>query len=103
MNSELFDFTDKTIKVRDYYIKNVPRQSVRNFIEKWHYSKSINGMKSSYCFVLYRENEMIGAMTDVFGYRWRTGTKYIDEAVADSLGVFHVASEESVIFKMMKR
>jgi len=49
------------------------------------------------------KNEMIDAMTAIFGDRWVTGTKYIDEAVADSLGVFHVASEESVIFKMMKR
>jgi len=49
------------------------------------------------------KNEMIEAMTAVFGHKWRTGTKYIDEAVADALGVYHVASEESVIFKMMKR
>jgi len=62
VNSELFDFTDKTIKVRDYYIKNVPRQSVRNFIEKWHYSKSINGLMSEHCFALYRGNEIVGAM-----------------------------------------
>ena len=49
------------------------------------------------------KNEMIEAMTNIFGSTWRTGTKYIDEAVADSLGVYHVANEESVIFKMMKR
>ena len=47
------------------------------------------------------KNEMINAMGLIYNVPWKN-IKFIDEAVADSLGVYHVASEESVIFKMMK-
>lgn len=50
------------MKVRDFQIKNVPRSEVKEFIESWHYSKSINGLKWSYCFVLLNGEEIIGAM-----------------------------------------
>jgi hypothetical protein len=45
-----------------FEMKVVDRKDIRDFIEKWHYSKSINGIMSSYCFGLYDEDKLIGAM-----------------------------------------
>lgn len=38
------------------------RADIRDFIEKWHYSHSINGLMSSYCFKLSHNGEVVGAM-----------------------------------------
>ena len=47
---------------RCYKVVPVPRAWVKEFIEKWHYSHSINGLRTSYCFALTSENgKMIGA------------------------------------------
>lgn len=37
------------------------RWSITEFIEYWHYSHSINGIKSSYCFELLDKGGLIGA------------------------------------------
>lgn len=53
---------------KEYIVELVDRKEIKDFIEKWHYSHSINGLRSSYCFALYyfdKESEskvMIGAM-----------------------------------------
>lgn len=49
-------------KVRSFTVKPVDRKDIRDFIETNHYSKSINGCISDYCFALYDGNDMIGAM-----------------------------------------
>lgn len=41
------------------------------------------------------KQEMIDAVTDIYGERWLTGVKYKDEAVADALAVFHLARSTS--------
>lgn len=64
-------------EVKSYTIKLVTRQEIKAFIEKWHYSKSINGVKSTYCFGLYRNEELIGAA--LFG---EPATKGVSEAYA---------------------
>ena len=38
------------------------RNEIRDFIEKWHYSKNINGLMSDYCFKLTYKGELIGGM-----------------------------------------
>lgn len=43
-------------------MRHVDRAEVKEFIEKWHYSRSINGLMSSYCFGLYDGDTMVGAM-----------------------------------------
>lgn len=43
-------------------VRPVERTEIRDFIEKWHYSRSINGVLSTYCFGLYRNGELQGAM-----------------------------------------
>ena len=45
-----------------WVVKRVERKEVRAFIEKWHYSGSINGCISDHCFALYDGEEMKGAM-----------------------------------------
>lgn len=45
-----------------FMVKKVDRSDIRAFIEKHHYSKSINGCIADYCYALYNGDEMIGAM-----------------------------------------
>jgi len=50
-------------ELKQWTVRQVPRRAVRDFLETWHYSKSINGVKSSYCYALYNtEGEMMGAL-----------------------------------------
>src|SRR5699024_8890648 len=39
------------------------RKEVRDFIEYWHYSRNINGLRSDYCFKLIdkKSGDMVGA------------------------------------------
>jgi hypothetical protein len=50
------------MSVKNFQVRLVDRSEITEFIENWHYSKSINGVKSSYCFGLYDDNKLIGAM-----------------------------------------
>lgn len=50
-------------QLKEYIVKQVKRSDISKFIETWHYSKSINGCISDYCFALYRpDGIMVGAM-----------------------------------------
>ncbi len=42
-----------------WYVKRVSRKDISGFIERWHYSKSINGCISDYCYALYDEHDNI--------------------------------------------
>ena len=53
---------NKRSSVKDFSVIHCERSEVKDFIEKWHYSKSINGLMSDYCFKLMDGNRMIGAM-----------------------------------------
>jgi Holliday junction resolvasome RuvABC endonuclease subunit len=50
------------------------------------------------------KDDMINRMSEIY-YKepWITNTKYIDEAVADSLAVFYCAQQNSQMLKMMKQ
>ena len=50
------------MSVKKYKIKLVDRNAIKDFIENNHYSKSINGCIADYCFALYDNELMIGAM-----------------------------------------
>ena len=52
------------MKLKDLYkIKICERKEIKDFIEKWHYSHNINGLRSDYCFKLIdKNNNIIGAM-----------------------------------------
>lgn len=50
-------------KLKGWYVKAVSRKDITAFVEKWHYSKSINGCIADYCYALFSENnELKGAM-----------------------------------------
>jgi hypothetical protein len=45
-----------------YSVIPCPRSWIKEFVERWHYSGSINGLKTTQCFALISENnKMIGA------------------------------------------
>ena len=46
----------------NYEIRPCKREEVRDFIEKWHYSKNINGIISDYCFKLMDGENLIGGI-----------------------------------------
>lgn len=49
--------------LKSWEVRKVCRKDISKFIETWHYSKSINGCMSDYCFALYdTDNVMKGAM-----------------------------------------
>ena len=50
------------MSVKDYTVTLCDRREIREFIETYHYSKNINGLKSSHCFKLLDNGDMIGAM-----------------------------------------
>ena len=53
----------KTNNLQGWYVKKVNRSDIKEFIERWHYSKSINGCKASFCYALFnQENKMMGAL-----------------------------------------
>ena len=54
------DCRDK--RVRDFEVVRVNIGDIRNFIEEWHYSKNTNGLSAKYCFALFSDNNLIGAM-----------------------------------------
>lgn len=70
--------------VKDFYILPLDRKDIKCFIEKWHYSKSINGLRVSYCFGLFFNQTMIGAM--IYGKmamhnQWKPYGKSEDEVI----------------------
>lgn len=50
------------IKVKDYSIEVCSIKNISHFIEKWHYSKNVNGLSAKYCFKLMDGEKLIGAM-----------------------------------------
>lgn len=52
--------------IKTFSVYHCERKDIKNFVETWHYSKSINGLHSQYCFKLTNaNNEIIGAA--IFG------------------------------------
>lgn len=49
------------MSVKNFEVRLVDRKTVSEFISTWHYSKSINGVISDYCFGLYYGENLIGA------------------------------------------
>lgn len=49
-------------KVKSFLVKEVKIQEVRSFVEKWHYSGNVNGLRIAHVFGLYSGENLIGAM-----------------------------------------
>lgn len=50
------------MSVKTFNVVLVDRKVITRFIEDNHYSGNVNGCSMDYCFALYRENQLIGAM-----------------------------------------
>jgi hypothetical protein len=51
------------VALEKWSVRRVERNEIREFIEKWHYSGSINGCIADYCYALYDpDGQMKGAM-----------------------------------------
>ncbi len=50
------------MKVKELKVRRCERKEIKDFIEKWHYSKNINGLICDYCFKLTYNGKLIGAM-----------------------------------------
>jgi len=61
------------IKARDLDVSPCPVSEIRDFIEKHHYSKSINGVKVSYCFKVVWNSQLVGGV--LFGAMSTTAWK----------------------------
>ena len=67
MQQVLFDLTEKDIDLKkvdinEFVVKPVTIQQVKSFVEKWHYSKNINGLNISHVFGLFYKQYLIGAI-----------------------------------------
>ena len=50
-------------KVKEFKVSLCDRKEIVGFVEKWHYSKNVNGLKTDYCFKLEDvDGNLIGAM-----------------------------------------
>lgn len=68
----------------NYVVKHVSRGDIKVFIEDNHYSKNINGLKTSFCFGLYSSNgNLVGAC--LFGGLSTTSWKKYGESEQDVL------------------
>lgn len=80
--------------MNDYLVVPVELSKVRAFIEEWHYSKSVNGLKVSQCYGLYDSaGTLLGAM--LFGQLSTTAWKKyaVEEAHVVELRRMVVADE----------
>lgn len=53
------------MRVKDMIVKPCSVKEIKEFIETWHYSKSIRGINHKYCFKLTYDGRLIGAC--IFG------------------------------------
>ena len=61
---ELFKYIEpdsSASSVKDFKVALCSRDNIAAFVEHWHYSKSINGIISDFCFKLTDRGELIGA------------------------------------------
>lgn len=67
------------MEVKKFRVLPCARKEIQEFVESHHYSKSINGVKTQYCFKMTYENTIVGAVIFAkFGMAnvWR---KYSDD------------------------
>jgi len=63
LSSLLFDDLDyRNANVKDFKVKLTTIQYVKDFVETWHYSSNVNGLRISNVFGLFYEDNLIGSM-----------------------------------------
>jgi hypothetical protein len=49
-------------KVKSFNVREIQLKEAKSFVERWHYSSSVNGVKVSHVFGLFFEDTLIGVM-----------------------------------------
>ena len=63
LSSLLFEELDyRDVNVKHFVVKPTTIQYVRDFVETWHYSSNVNGLRISNVFGLFYDENLIGAM-----------------------------------------
>tara|TARA_B000000557_G_scaffold261973_1_gene261915 strand:- start:133 stop:774 length:642 start_codon:yes stop_codon:yes gene_type:complete len=63
LESTLFEELDyRQESVRNFEVEPVTIQFVRKFVENWHYSSNVNGLRISNVFGLFYNNNLIGSI-----------------------------------------
>lgn len=68
---KLFEIENETLDFRDvpsvkvFQSRPVTRHIISGFIERWHYSHSVDGIRDDFCFGLYHDRTLIGGA--IFG------------------------------------
>ena len=60
IDTQELDVSDKNVK--SFIVDQVQFKTIRDFIEKWHYSKTVKGLHCTLYFGLFSEGNLIGAM-----------------------------------------
>jgi hypothetical protein len=70
------DVSNKNVK--SFVVAETPFKTIRDFVEKWHYSKTVKGLHCTLYFGLFSEGSLIGAM--MYGKLAMPGVykKYVD-------------------------
>jgi len=55
------DLDFRSVRVKNFKVEEILLNRIRQFVENWHYSKNVNGLRISYCFGLFYQRELIGA------------------------------------------
>ncbi len=66
-------------KFNNWSVLPCERNEIRAFIEEWHYSHSINGVMSSYCFKLVSGDRVVGAALYGSMAMANTWKRYVDD------------------------
>lgn len=69
ISSQLFGDSDldyRQEKVKNFIVAPTTLYNVKNFVETWHYSSNVNGLRISNIFGLYYQTNLIGAM--IYGH-----------------------------------
>ena len=48
--------------VKNFIVNPCDIKDIKEFVENWHYSSNVNGLRVSQCFNLLRDNQLIGGM-----------------------------------------
>ena len=87
-----------------YEVRHVNRNEIKEFIETWHYSHSINGLSATHCFGLYYKNVLIGGM--IYGRLAMKGqsVKYQDTQVRDAVkaGIITETDADMTVIEMRR-
>ena len=62
MLSDFLTRSHTECSVKEFSVQPAPIQYIADFVEHWHYSGNVNGLRTDYNFGLHHDGELIGGM-----------------------------------------